>query len=55
MKKSNLLDAEFKTMVTCMLNELKGRVDELKRKLQQHQKGHGNYKKEPVGNEEYTN
>ena len=29
METSNLLDAEFKTLVIRMLNELKGRVDEL--------------------------
>ena len=30
MKTSNLLDAEFKTLVIRMLNELRGRVDELR-------------------------
>ena len=29
METSNILDAEFKTLVIRMLNELKGRVDEL--------------------------
>ena len=37
METSNLLDVEFKTLVIRMLNELRGRVDELT-ELQQHKK-----------------
>ena len=50
-----VLDTEFKTLVIRMLSELRGRVDELKRELQQQKKGHGNHKNEPVRNEGYTN
>ena len=54
MKTSNLLDAEFKTLVIRMLNELRGRADELKENFNSI-KGHGNHKKDPIINEEYSN
>ena len=45
MKTSNLLDAEFKTLVIRMLNELRGRVDELRENFNGIKKGHENMKK----------
>ena len=53
---SNLTDAEFKTLVIKMLNERRGRVDELSDDFNRDKKyknGNGNYKREPVRNEEY--
>ena len=43
METSNPLDAEFKTLVERMLNELRVKVNELRDGLQQNRKGHGNY------------
>ena len=54
METSNLLDTEFKTLVIRMLNELRGRADELKENFNSI-KGHGNHKKDPIINEEYSN
>ena len=54
METSNLLDAEFKTLVIRMLNELRERVDELTEnfnKARKHKNGIRNHKKEPVRNE----
>ena len=42
---SNLLDAEFKTLVISMLNELRGRADELRENFNGIKKGHENMKK----------
>ena len=55
METSNLPDAEFKTLVIRMLNELKGRVDELRENFNSITKAHGNHKKELVRNEGYMN
>ena len=56
MESSNLTDAEFKTLVIKMLNELMGSVDELSQNFTQrgkiHKNGNGNYKKESARNEE---
>ena len=56
METNNLPDEEYKTLVIQMLNELKGRVDELSENFNKNKKyknGNGNYKREPVRNEEY--
>ena len=53
METSNLRDPEFKTLVIRMLNELRGRADELRTLIAK--KGCENHKKEPVRNEGYTN
>ena len=50
MESSNLTDAEFKTLVIKMLNELMGSVDkfsELQQRDKKHKNGSGNYKREP--------
>ena len=55
-KTSNILDAEFKTLVIRMLNELKGRVDELRENFNKEIKnknGDGKLNREPVRNEEH--
>ena len=44
METSNVLDAE---LVVRMLNEFKGRVDELREYFNSIKKGHGNHVKEP--------
>ena len=61
MKKSNILDAEFKTLVIRMLRELKGRVHELsenfnkeREKKKIHKNRDGKHNREPVRNEEYN-
>ena len=58
MESNNLTDAEFKTLVIKMLNELKGSVDELSenfnKEIKKHKNGNGNYKREPVRIEEYN-
>ena len=48
MEASNLPDTEFKTLVIRMLNELRGKIDELGEKLHKDR----NHKKEPIINEE---
>ena len=58
MEKSNLPDAGFKTLVIRMLNELRGRIDELSENInkeidRKHKNGTRKYKKEPIRNEEY--
>ena len=55
MESRNLADAEFKTMVTKMLNELRGSVDKFSEIFNEEIKRHknGNYKREPVRNEEH--
>ena len=49
---SNLTDAEFKTLVINMLNELRGSVDEFSKnfnkEIKKHINGNGSYKREPV-------
>ena len=58
MESSNLTDVEFKTLVIKMLNELRGSVDELSENFNREIKnknGSGNYRREPVRNEEYIN
>ena len=54
---SALPDAEFKTLVIRMLNELKGRADELCENFNKEIKKNGDrkYKKEPVRKEGYIN
>ena len=54
MESSNLTDAEFKTLVIKMLNELRGRIDELSENFNKEIKKHKNRdgkQKEPVINE----
>ena len=54
---SNLKDAEFKTLVIRMLNELKGRVDELSVNFNrevENIKMEMENKREPVRNKEYN-
>ena len=54
---SNLKDAEFKTLVIRMLNELKGRVDELSENFNrevENIKMEMENKREPVRNKEYN-
>ena len=51
MESSNLTDAEFKTLVIKMLNELRENVEIKKKK--NHKNGNGNDKREPVRNEEH--
>ena len=55
MESSNLTDEEFKTLVIKMLSDLMGRVDEFSDNFNKEIKKHknGNYKREPVRNEEY--
>ena len=57
MESSNLTDAKFKTLVIRMLNEFMGRVEEFSenfnKEIKKHKKGNGNYKREPVRNEEH--
>ena len=52
MESSNLIDAEFKTVVIKMLNELRGSVDEFSenfnKEIKKHINGNGSYKREPV-------
>ena len=52
MESSNLIDAEFKTLVIKMFNELRGKVDELSenfnKEIKKHKNGKENYKREPV-------
>ena len=52
MKSNNLTDAEFKTLVINMLNELRGSVDEFSKnfnkEIKKHINGNGSYKREPV-------
>ena len=55
MEISNLSDTKFQTLVIRMLNELKGRVDELRENFNSITKAHGNHKKELVRNEGYMN
>ena len=52
---SNLLDAEFRTLVIWMLNEFRGRADELRENFKRIIKDMGTIKKEPARNEKYTN
>ena len=54
---NNLLDAEFKTLVISILNELKGRADELSenKEIRNIKMEIENTKKEPVTNETYIN
>ena len=54
MESSNLTDAEFKTLVIKMLNELIGSVDELSENFNKEIKKHKNgiYEREPVRNVE---
>ena len=51
MEISNLPDVEFETLVIWMLNELRGRVDELSDNVNKEIEN----KKESVSNEEYNN
>ena len=53
MKSSNLTDAEFKILVIKMLNELLGSVDKINKERKKHKNGNGDYKREPVRNEEH--
>ena len=39
MERSNLLNAEFKTLIIRMLNEIRGRVDELRISTNRNRKG----------------
>ena len=55
METSNPLDAEFKTLVERMLNELKGRAGELGENFIIIKKDMETIKKEPVRNEGHTN
>ena len=62
METSNLLGAEFETLILRTLNGFSGRVvvlrenfNSIKKDTETPQKGHENYKKEPVRNEGYTN
>ena len=55
METSNPLDAEFKTLVERMLNELRGRAGELGENFIIIKKDMETIKKEPVRNEGYTN
>ena len=49
MVSSNLTDAEFKTLVIEMLNELLGIVENFNKEIKKkHKNGNGNYKREPV-------
>ena len=51
MESSNLTDAEFKTLVIKMLNELLGNVDKFSENFNKEIKnknGNGNYKRETV-------
>ena len=53
---SNLTDAEFKTLVIKMFNELRRNVYEFSENFDkevENKNGNGNYKWEPVGNVEY--
>ena len=54
MESSNLTDAEFKTLVIKMFNELRGRLHELSenfnKEIKKHKNENGNYKREPVRN-----
>ena len=53
----NLPDTEFKTLVTRMLKELRGRIDKLSENFNKEivrMKGHRHHKKEPIRNEEYN-
>ena len=57
MESSNLTDAQFKTLIIKMLNELRGRVDERSENFNKEikkKKENGNYKREPVRNEEHV-
>ena len=51
MESRNLTDAEFKTLVIKMLNELLGSVDKFGenfiKEIKKHKNGNGNYKREP--------
>ena len=56
MQPSNLIDAEFKTLLIKMLNELRGRVDEFSENFNKeikHENGNGNNKRESVRNKEH--
>ena len=55
MKTSNLLDAEFKTMVIRMLSELKRNIDGLMitSKKRKHKSRTRKHRKKPISNEEY--
>ena len=56
MESSNLTDAEFKTLIIKMLNELRGNVDDISENFNKdikHKNGNGNYERESVGNEEH--
>ena len=56
MELSNLKDAEFKTLVIKKLNKLMWTVDEFSENFnrdKRHKNGNGNYKREPVTDEEY--
>ena len=59
LKSGNLTDAEFKTLATKMLNELRGSIDEFSEnfnteiKKKNRKTGNENYKREPVRNEEH--
>ena len=58
MEASNLTDAEFKTLVIKMLNELRGSVDDFSENFhkeikKKHKSRNGNYKREPGRNEEH--
>ena len=53
---NNVNDAKFKTLVVKMLSELMGSVDEFSENVNKKiksKKGNGNYKREPVRNEEH--
>ena len=53
MKSSNLTDSEFKTLVIKMLNKFLGHVDKFSKERRKHKNGNGNFKREPVLNEEH--
>ena len=55
METSQPLDSEFKAMVIRMLNEFRGKADELRENFNSIKKDKKTIKKEPVRNEEYTN
>ena len=53
MESNNLTDAEFKTLIIKMLNELLGSVDKFSENFNEeikktHKNRNGNYKREPV-------
>ena len=48
MESNNLTDAEFKTLVIKMFNELLRNIENFNRDKKKHKNGNGNYKREPV-------